>query len=64
MSRHARPRTDVTGAWAPWHRLFIALGLVFVALAPAAGAQAAGSRAARSGAPHQHGHSGERPTAF
>jgi len=39
----------------------IALGLVFVVLAPAAGAQAAGSRPARSGAPAQ---SGRRSTAF
>ncbi len=63
-SLHSRPRTDVIGAWASWHRFLIALGLLLVALVPAARAQATGSRPARSGAPEQQRQSGGRPTAF
>ena len=63
-SYHTGPRTVVTRTRALWPRFFIALGLVFGALASAASAQAAGSRPARPGAPVQQGQSGGQAAAF
>jgi hypothetical protein len=60
--RHTRPRID--GSATSWRRLLIALGFVFVALAPAVSAQAAGSRPPRSGALNQQAQSGGRSPAF
>ena len=62
-SRRTRPRTDVTGPRSSWPRFLIALGLVFVALAPVASAQAAGSHPARSAGPEQR-QSGGRSAVF
>jgi agarase len=62
VSPHNRPRSGGARAPASWPRFLIALGLVFVALAPVAGAQAAGGRPARSGAADQR--SGGQSTPF
>ena len=55
-SRHSRVATGVTRSWISWHRIFIAVALVFVALAPVASARADGRPTAASTA------KGQRPS--